>query len=981
MASPSGYKFPILQSALFGTNSAVFSNSDLNFPGTYFHLTGQPQFTIECFINFTGYPSSYGNGYAACIFSTESISGGAGLYLGTLGTASSYTGMQLYLNNGTINLNMTYAFAINTWYHIALVRDVGGVFNFYVNGVSIGTTTNTTTWTDNSPYWIGQNANNGGSHDYMVGYISNFRITTTAVYTSTFSPPVAPLTAIAGTQILTCQDTTAIDRGPNNITITNDGTTFSAVTVASPTFVASSTIVDMADMFVRKELFLNAGLWEWGYNGYGQLGNGTTINYSSPIQVGALTNWKQVAAGQGHTASIKTDGTLWTCGYNGNGQLGNGTGVYYSSPIQVGSLTNWRQVACGYSQTAAIKTDGTLWTWGYNNLGQLGNGNTTNYSSPIQVGALTNWKQVAVGDYATAAIKTDGTLWTWGWNNYGQLGNGTVNINYSSPIQVGTLTNWKQVASGQYHTVAIKTDGTLWGCGYNSYGQLAYTSVNFGNLYQSSPVQVAGGNVWSTVDPNTQLLTIGGGYHKAAIQSNGTLWTCGYNSAGQLGNGTSLINYSSPIQVGSLTNWKQVACGYLHTAAIKTDGTLWAWGWNTFGQLGNGTNGNNYSSPIQVGALTNWKQVACGYLQTAAIKTDGTLWTCGYNANGQLGNGNTTNYSSPIQVGSLTNWKQVAGGLSHTAAIKTDGTLWACGYNGQGQLGNGTTTPYSSPIQVGALTNWKQVASGQYHTVAIKTDGTLWGCGYNYDGQLGNGTVTNYSSPIQVGTLTNWKQVAAGQGCTVAVKTDGTLWAWGGNYDGQLGNGTVTNYSSPIQVGSLTNWTQVASCGGHAGTTIVAYNNTGNLWSWGSNIYGQLGAAVLGNYNQSSPIQVGTLTNWKQVAGRSNNTAAIKTDGTLWTWGFNPNGQLGNGTVNINYSSPIQVGSLTNWKQVASGQAYIAAIKTDGTLWAWGYNGQGQLGNGTTTPYSSPIQVGALTNWKQVVAINHTLAISSPDLP
>ena len=380
---------------------------------------------------------------------------------------------------------------------------------------------------------------------------------------------------------------------------------------------------DLGNRYVSKDYLLDVypnlvpgrtvpGLWCWGLNAYGQLGLGTTLLYSSPVQVGSLTNWRQVSAGIDQETAIKTNGTLWCWGLNTYGQLGNGTTTSYSSPIQVGSLTNWKQVSVGEFYNAASKTDGTLWAWGYNNHGQLGNGTTTSYSSPIQVGSLTNWKQITAGNFHTAAIQIDGSLWTWGYNAQGQLGNNNSGTDYSSPIQVGYLTNWKQVAVGEFYNAAIKTDGTLWTWGYNNYGQL--------------------------------------------------------------GNGTT-TSYSSPIQVGSLTNWKQVSCGYNgFTTAVKNDGTLWAWGYNANGQLGNGTV-TSYSSPIQVGSLTNWKQVSCGYNGfTTAVKNDGTLWAWGYNANGQLGNGTVTSYSSPIQVGSLTNWRQVACGTYFTAAI-SDGYI------------------------------------------------------------------------------------------------------------------------------------------------------------------------------------------------------------------------------------------------------------------------------------------------------------------
>ena len=351
-------------------------------------------------------------------------------------------------------------------------------------------------------------------------------------------------------------------------------------------------------------LTVSPSLWTWGANGSGQLGVNDAATRSTPVTtISGGTNWKSVAGGLDHTAAIKTDGTLWAWGANYGGQIGNnsnGSNIYAPVTTFAGG-TNWKQVACGEQYTAAIKTDGTLWNWGYNFYGHLGINSETDRSTPVttRLGG-TNWKQVAVGQYHTAAIKTDGTLWTWGGDITGQLGinESTVFANRSTPVTtlVGG-TNWKQVACGRDHTVAIKIDGTLWVWGKNSYGQLA---------------------IPDGIDRLTPTTTFVGG-----------------------------------------TNWKQVASGGIYTAAIKTDGTLWTWG----------------SSATPVTTIlggTNWKQVACGGNHTAAIKTDGTLWIWGSNFYGTLGINDTANRTTPVTtILGGTNWKSVAGGSSHTSAIQS----------------------------------------------------------------------------------------------------------------------------------------------------------------------------------------------------------------------------------------------------------------------------------------------------------------------
>ena len=700
----------------------------------------------------------------------------------------------------------------------------------------------------------------------------------------------------------------------------------------------------------------NGTLWSWGYNGVGQLGQGNTTNYSSPVQIGVLNTWTQISCGYGHSLSIQSNGTLWAWGYNGYSQLGLNTTAGVSSPTQVGALSTWTQVAGGYYHSMAVQSNGTLWAWGSNSYGQLGLNTSTNYSSPVQVGTLSTWTQVACGYLHTAAIQTPGTLWSWGANSYGQLGLNT-NINYSSPVQVGTLSTWYQVAMQQWNIGAIlQSSGTLYASGLNTFGSLGNNSST---TSQSSPVTILtpGSGSWNKISS--------AGFYTMAIQSNGTLWGVGLNTLGQLGLNTT-ANYSLLAQVGALSVWTQISCGGANSLAIQSNGTLWAWGNNTYGQLGL-NDLTNRSSPVQVGALSTWTKIACGYYSTAGIQSNGTLWIWGNNVYGQLGLNTTTNFSSPVQVGALSTWTQVSGNQYYTLALQNPGILYAWGSNAYGQLGlNTSTTPYYIPLQVLSpfQGTWIQVAAnGQgKSSAAIISPGTLWAWGYNALGQLGNNSTTTQSSPVQIGALSTWTSVSCGY-YAMAIQTPGTLWAWGFNPYGNLGNNTTTNYSSPIQIGALSTWTQVS-----AGTVYntLAIQTPGSLWAWGYNNYGQLGQGNTTNY--SSPVQIGTLNTWSLFASGSSHSVAIQSNGTLWSWGNNSFGQLGLNTSTLtSVLSPVQVGALSTWTQVrGSNLNYTLALQNNGTLWGWGNNTYGVLGNNTTTNYSSPVQIGALSTWTQV---------------
>ena len=363
-----------------------------------------------------------------------------------------------------------------------------------------------------------------------------------------------------------------------------------------------------------------------------------------------------------------------------------------------------------------------LWVWGTGNEGRLGTNNGGQQNNPVTTFAGgTNWKQVFGGGSGTIAIKTDGTLWVWGLGTSGELGNNT-NTNRSTPVTTfAGGTNWKSLSSSGYtgsYNAAIKTDGSLWTWGSSLFGMLGTNNTTT----RSTPVTTfAGGN-----------------------------------------------------------NWKSLACGGGHMGAIKTDGTLWMWGQNgTIGALGINFSGtdNHRNTPVTTFAGgNNWKQVSCGSQYTAAIKTDGSLWTWGFNANGKLGDNTTITRSTPVTTFAGGNdWKQVSCGLNHTAAIKTDGSLWVWGLNGNGRLGTNDTNTRTTPVTTfTGGNNWKQVScGGQEHTAAIKTDGTLWTWGRNNFGQLGN---ISFNVDRSIPSLTtaggnNWKSVSAGGNHTVAVKS------------------------------------------------------------------------------------------------------------------------------------------------------------------------------------------------------------------
>jgi alpha-tubulin suppressor-like RCC1 family protein len=364
---------------------------------------------------------------------------------------------------------------------------------------------------------------------------------------------------------------------------------------------------------------------------------------------------------------------------------------------------------------------------------------------------------------------------------------------------------WLQVAAGGNHTIALTTNGTVWSCGLNSYGQLGLGDTNFYSNYRTTPSLIESDFGWVAFE---NIATVSAGsWHSIALKTDGTLWSWGANGVGQLGVGwTDGTSANAPVQIGVYdsdgvllitadSDWSAVATAQSSTIGLKTNKTLWAWGLNNYGQLGDGTQTDRYT-PRQIGTDSDWTRVATSWSHALGIKTSGALWAWGFNYN-----------STPSLIVTDLDWSMIAAGSSGTTSnyslgIKTNGTLWAWGDNASGQLGLGDYVYRYTPTAVGTDSDWSTIAAGFEHNFGLKTNGTLWAWGDNYYVQLGVGDTIQRNTPTQVGTASDWSTISAGDTHTIGLKTNKTLWAWGFNNYGQLGLGDSINRSIPCQLGS-----------------------------------------------------------------------------------------------------------------------------------------------------------------------------------
>ena len=798
----------------------------------------------------------------------------------------------------------------------------------------------------------------------------------------------------------------------------------------------------------------------WGWNWAGQLGNGSTTDSNVPVAVdttGVLSGKTAVAvaAGSYHSLALCSDGTVAAWGYNYFGQLGNGTTTDSSVPVAVdttGVLSGKTvvAVAAGNSHSLALCSDGTVAAWGYNHHGQLGNGSSTDSNVPVAVdttGVLSGKTVVAVaaGVEHSVALCSDGTLAAWGSNYFGELGIGSPDYDlHSVPVAVDTTgvlsgRTVVAVAAGSYHSLALCSDGTVAAWGYNYFGQLGNDTTSSSGV----PVAVDTAGVLSG---KTVAAVTAGYLHSMALCADGTVATWGRNNYGQLGN-NSTTDSSVPVAVsmssiGSGGEFVALAsgCGANHSLAITA---LPLSGNSDLSSLtlGAGTLSPEFATSITsytagvANAVTSVTVTPTVADPTATVKVNGAEVASGTtSADTSLSVGtNTITVLVTAQNGTTTTYTVTVTRSDRVTAHFTSATavpVTAAGYTTAGNpvdisLGfapaTGTNLTVVNNTGLGFITGqFSNLSQGQlvllaYNNVTYKfvanyfggtgndlvlqwADTQAYAWGYNQYGQLGNHLATNSSSPVTVTatgallgkTLT---AVAAGAMHSLALCSDGTVTAWGFNYLGQLGNGSTINSGDPVAVattGVLSGKTVVAVAAGtwHS----LALCSDGTVAAFGRNSSGQLGNGS--TTDSSVPVTVDTtgVLSGKTVvtvAAGYQHSLVLCSDGTLAAWGSNYVGELGIGSSDFNvYSVPVAVdttGVLSGKTAVAvaAGAAHSVALCSDGTLAAWGSNSYGQLGNNTTIRSSAPTAVtttGVLSG-KVVVGVaagqGHSMALCS----
>ncbi len=739
------------------------------------------------------------------------------------------------------------------------------------------------------------------------------------------------------------------------------------------------------------------------------------------IGITAFAGNAKVSAKSEHSLLLCPDGTVKATGLNTYGQLGNGNTINQSNYVTVVGLTNVTAVSAGIEFSLAI-SNGYVYAWGRGANGRLGNGGTTQQLTPVRVNNLSNIVAISAGNGFALAIEHsfetncwdelcedyDVTeyrrVWSWGYNNKGQLGLGDYTQRTSpEPITDFDGLEVTLIAAGDTHSVVWEN---YWGEFY-TFGSAPGNGedpVWWGYPNEPTPQ-------WQSTSNYFIPAEISAGRDFTLIRdTDGLVWGWGSQNHGELGDGTTTTRYllsedSGEVRAGTLANIVAISAGDSHSTAVSGTGEAYAWGYNLYGPLGDGTQTERHS-PILVTQTgsdvgeTNIVEIAAGLSHTVALATNTTQggWDVlgwGRHRYGQIGNGQYDwrgYFDLVYDITTATNGiAAVSAGDYFSLVLLSNQTLAAWGDNDNGQCGTGTTPDQASPVIVShtnsvPLSNISSFDAGPNYCMAI-SNGVVWVWGDGSNGRLGIGSSPAYlARPTKMTNLSDVAAVSAG-GHSLAIRaSDGSVWSWGWGANGRLGIGIQTNISGtnisysypnkdvPIQVtntagAALTGFSLIS-----AGATHSLAVSNGTVWSWGVNSVGQLG---LGHKTvQSNAVQIPNLSSVTAISAGGAFSLALSND-VVYAWGENGSGQLGIGST-TDKTSPTNVAALRGFIAISAGNNHSIGLKTNGTVWTWGNNSRGQLGLGNMTNTNTPTQVANLSN---IVAIGagyeHSVAVKA----
>lgn len=684
----------------------------------------------------------------------------------------------------------------------------------------------------------------------------------------------------------------------------------------------------------------------WGQNTYGAIGIGSTTDTAVPAIVDSSTSYAMISSGGRGVCGIITSTSKVKCwGWNGYGEVGDGTYTQRNSPVSIDAATSYLKVVVGGSenggQTACgITSANDLKCWGDNQYGQYGNGTNTSSTTPVVLHAGTKYSDISVGGLFTCGITTAGQLRCWGVNWDGQLADGTFNDS-NVPLNVDVGVNYSMVSAGGYHACGITTGGVLkcWGLGKGT-GTNSTSTV-------ASPTVVDSGVTYSFIAAGEE--------GACAITSAGVLKCWGNNEFGQVGNTSvpvaSTSNQLIPIVVDSGVSYQKVAMqrtwaggsSSVHACGVTTAGDLKCWGSNSSSQLGQVT----YSTSPRAISNETFSSMQTYPGKVVGLTTAGNYLGQGSNYYNELADSVAKVFIYPFRVFMNTTYTSLLTTYS-TCGISTSQDLYCWGYNTTGEVGDGTTVNKSSPVQIDSGTKYVKV-SGDSTKCAITTTGVLKCWGSNSYGQVGDGTTVNKKTPVIVDSGTNYKEVKSYGSTSCGITSTNALKCWGLNTTGQVGDGTTVNKTVPTLINSGTSYSSIEI----SGILNCGITDTGVLKCWGNNLYGAVGDGTA--TNKTTPTVVDSGTAYSFVKTNYSITCGITAANDLKCWGRNTYGGVGDGSL-TNRLSPTLIDSGVKYSKVStSGMNGACAITIAGDLKCWGRNNLGNVGDGSIITRTSPV--------------------------